>query len=80
MASYQQTHSGIKSAVLLTGTKRGDPCLPPSNLSGGGFFRREDLLKPDVVSEVILVGAGALVFVILILSLVIVLTQASAPV
>jgi len=42
--------------------------------------RREDLLKPDVVSEVILVGAGALVFVILILILVIVLTQASAPV
>ena len=77
MASYQQTHSGIKSAVLLTGTKRGDPCLPPSNLSGGGFVRREDLLKPDVVSEVILIGAGALVLLILILILFVVLTHTS---
>lgn len=43
-------------------------------------MRREDLLKPDVMSKVILLGAGALVFVILILILVVVLTQASAPV
>jgi hypothetical protein len=42
--------------------------------------RREDLLKPDVMSEVVLLGAGALVFVILILILVLTLTQASAPV
>jgi len=42
--------------------------------------RRQDLLKPDVMSEVILLGAGALIFVILILILVIAVTQASAPV
>jgi hypothetical protein len=42
--------------------------------------RREDLLKPDVMSEVILLGAGVLVCAILILILVVVLTQVSAPV
>jgi hypothetical protein len=44
------------------------------------FLRRADLLKPDVMSEVILIGAGALVFAILVLILVVVLTQASAPI
>ena len=44
------------------------------------FLRRADLLKPDVMSEVILLGAGALVIVILILILVVVLTRVSAPV
>jgi hypothetical protein len=43
-------------------------------------MRRDDLLKPDVVSEVILLGAGALLLVILILILAAALTQASAPV
>jgi hypothetical protein len=43
-------------------------------------LRREDLLKPDAISEAILIGMGALAFVILILILVVVLTQASAPV
>ena len=43
-------------------------------------MRREDLLKPDVVSEAILLGAGALALVVLFLILVVVLTQASAPV
>ena len=42
-------------------------------------MRCQDLLKPDVMSEVILMGAGALVFAILILILIVVLTQASAP-
>jgi hypothetical protein len=42
--------------------------------------RRADLLKTDVMSEVILLGAGALVFAILILILIVVLTQTSAPV
>ena len=41
-------------------------------------MRLQDLLKPDLVSEVILVGAGALVLAILLLILVIVLTQAPA--
>jgi hypothetical protein len=41
--------------------------------------RSQDLLKPDVMSECILLGAGALVFAILILTLIVVLTQASAP-
>ena len=43
-------------------------------------MRRDDLLKLDVMSEVILLGAGALVFAVLILILIVVLTQASAPV
>ena len=43
-------------------------------------MRRDDLLKPDVMSEVILLGAGVLVFAILILVLFIVLTNAAAPV
>jgi hypothetical protein len=42
--------------------------------------RREDLLKPDVMSEIILLGAGALIFVILMLILVVVLTESAAPV
>jgi hypothetical protein len=41
--------------------------------------RRADLLKPDVMSEVILLAAGALVFAILVLILVVVLTNGSAP-
>ena len=44
------------------------------------FLRRADLLKPDVMSEVILVAAGALVFLILILILVVVLTHTSMPI
>ena len=43
-------------------------------------MRRDDLLKPDVMSEVILLGAGAVVFAILLLILIVVLTQTSAPV
>jgi hypothetical protein len=51
----------------------------PSNLfSGGDFMRRDDLLKPDLVSEVILLGFGALIFVILLLILVAAWTQAPA--
>ena len=41
-------------------------------------MRREDLLKPDVMSEVILLGAGTLILAILILILVIAVTQSSA--
>jgi hypothetical protein len=40
--------------------------------------RREDLLKPDVMSEVILIGVGALIFVILLLILLAAWTQAPA--
>jgi hypothetical protein len=42
--------------------------------------RREDLLKPDVMSEIILLGAGALIFVILMLVLIVVLTESAAPI
>jgi hypothetical protein len=43
---------------------------------GGQFFvRREDLLNPDLMSEVILLAAGVLVFVILLLILVVALTH-----
>ena len=41
-------------------------------------MRREDLLKPDSISEVILLVAGVLVFVILLLILLVALTQSSA--
>jgi hypothetical protein len=40
--------------------------LPPS-FPGGLFVRRADLLKPDAMSEVILLGAGASVLAIVIL-------------
>ena len=39
-------------------------------------MRREDLLKADLMSEVILLGFGALIFVILLLVLVVAWTQA----
>jgi hypothetical protein len=45
---------------------------------GGDLVRREDLLKPDSMSEVILLVAGVLVFVILLLILVVAVTQPSA--
>ena len=51
---------------------------PPSDSLGGGFVRREDLLKPDLMSEVILLGFGALIFGILLLILVAAWTQAPA--
>jgi hypothetical protein len=38
---------------------------------GRCFVRREDLLKPDVMSEVIIVSAGALILAFLLLILVI---------
>ena len=41
-------------------------------------MRREDLLKPDLMSEVILLGFGALIFGILLLILVAAWTQAPA--
>ena len=54
--------------------------MPTSSfgLSGGRFVRREDLLKPEAVSEAILLVAGALIFVILILILVAAWTQVPA--
>ncbi len=52
----------------------------PRHLPGRCSLRRDDLLKPDVMSEVILLGMGALVFAILILILIVVLTQASAQI
>jgi hypothetical protein len=51
----------------------------PSSISEV-FLRRADLLKPDVMSQVILLGAGALMVAILVLILIVVLTQASAPI
>jgi hypothetical protein len=45
----------------------------------GVFLRRADLLKPDVMSEVILLGAGALVVAMLVLILIAVLSKGSAP-
>ena len=53
--------------------------LPLHSLSGA-LMRREDLLKPDGMSEAIVLGAGVVVFVILILILIIILTHAAVPV
>ena len=39
-------------------------------------MQSEDILKPDLMSEVILVGFGALIFVILLLILIAAWTQA----
>jgi len=54
---------GIKIAVLFAGTNRGSP-VPSLSIFREVALRREDLLKPDLMSEVILLGAGALVFLI----------------
>jgi hypothetical protein len=54
--------------------------LNPSPIILEVLCARDDLLKPDAMSEAILLGAGAVVLVILILVLVVALTQASAPV
>ena len=51
--------------------------LPPV-LGEGDRVRREELLKSDSMSEVILLVAGLLVAVILLLILVVALTQPSA--
>ena len=51
----------------------------PANFSGGPLVRRQDLLKPDVMSEVIVVAMGAVLFAILILFLITVLTRTVAP-
>jgi hypothetical protein len=58
--------------------RSGDSCSPPP-VFREAFLRRADLLKPDVMSEVILLAAGALVCAILVLILVVVLTKGSAP-
>lgn len=47
----------------------------PSNFSGRCFLRRDEFLKPDAMSEVILLGAGALVLAVLMVILVVVLTK-----
>jgi hypothetical protein len=44
------------------------------------LLRREDLLKSDGMSEAIVLGAGAVVFLILKLILVVVLTHTAMPV
>jgi hypothetical protein len=80
MASLRITDQrGIESADLSPCTS-GESCSPPLQSFGEGFLRRADLLKPDVLSEVILLGAGVLVVAILILILTLVLTQASVPI
>jgi hypothetical protein len=68
----------VASDVLSSfpGTKAVAGANLPSDLPGGHFVRRQDLLKPDLMSEVILLGFGALIFVILLLILVAAWTQA----
>ncbi|MGA9812030.1 MAG: hypothetical protein WBQ64_04595 [Terriglobales bacterium] len=43
-------------------------------------MRRQDLLKPDVMSEIIVLGAATLFLLILIVILAIVLTHTAMPV
>jgi hypothetical protein len=50
----------------------------PSGSSGGVCMRREDLLNSDLMSEVLLLGFGVLIFAILLLILVAAWTQAPA--
>jgi hypothetical protein len=46
-----------------------------SSSSEASFVRREDLLNPDLMSEVILLAAGVLLFVILLLIVVAAVTH-----
>jgi hypothetical protein len=71
--------SKVPSCVQARTATCGEPCHSSATL-GRWPMRSEDLLKPDVISEVILVGTGALLFVVLIVILAIVVTQPSAPV
>ncbi|MGH9501763.1 MAG: hypothetical protein ACRD20_02825 [Terriglobales bacterium] len=43
-------------------------------------MHREDLLNPDVISEVILVGAGAILFIVMIVLLAVIVAGPSAPI
>jgi uncharacterized membrane protein len=52
----------------------------PLHSLSGALMRREDLLKPDGMSEAIVLGAGVVVFVILILILIVILTHTAYPV
>jgi hypothetical protein len=72
---YQLSQMALKLPHSLTGTKRGDSCQPPPPVLEAISLRREELLKTDSISEVILLAAGVLVFMILLLVLVVALTQ-----
>jgi hypothetical protein len=50
----------------------------PQTVKGRVSVRREDLLKPDLICEVILLGAGAVLFMILLLILFAAITQSPA--
>src|SRR5258708_2149537 len=43
------------------------PVLSPRPPMWGSFVRRSDLLKPDLLSDIVLLGAGALIFALLVL-------------
>jgi hypothetical protein len=75
----QQSLGGIESVIVRIGM---DGCAVTRALSSDRRWtlRRQDLLKPDVVSEAIVLGAGTLVFLILIVILAIVLTHTSVPI
>lgn len=52
------------------------PLSPPEDLAGKeAGMRRDDLMKPDLVSEVVLISSGMLIVVILILTLVAAVTR-----
>jgi len=77
--SNQQPH-GIKSAVLFCRHDAVTRAHLPLHSLSGALMRREDLLKPDGMSEAIVLGAGVVVFVILILILIVILTHTANPV
>jgi hypothetical protein len=80
--------NGVKAPICCSRHQRSDcayrngyrATVLSSELQEVTFVRSDDLLKPDVMSEGILLGAGVFVFMILIVLLVVVLTQVPAPV
>lgn len=71
---------GIKRAVLFCRHEAVTRAYLPSTFIGSALMRREDLLKPDGMSEAIVLSAGVIVFVLLIMLLIVVLTHAAIPV
>jgi len=55
-------------------------CSPEAGLGGAGGteMSREDLMKPDLLSEIVLLGSAAVIVVVLLLIAVAALTQPTA--
>jgi hypothetical protein len=80
LAPFQHLPSGIRSAVIGTGTEVRFAVTRALSSDRRWPLRREDLLKPDGMSEAILLAAGTVIFLILLLILLVVLTRSAVPV